>query len=77
MDSILNDWKKLLRHEISQKSLYYRKKDTRSVKDFQKLANKEIYLTINSNITKYSKLFKFIKWSVFVEGQHILMYIFD
>ena len=44
-----NDWKHLLRTETSQKSLLkifcYNNKVTREVKDFQKLSNKEIYLS--------------------------------
>ena len=41
MDSILNDWKHLLRTETSQKSLlkvFSMKTFTRKVKDFQKLS---------------------------------------
>ena len=64
MDLILNDWKHLLRTETSQKSLlkifYYNNKVTMKVKDFQKLSNKEIYFTFQSNSTKYNKLFKLI-----------------
>ena len=44
MDLTPNDWKHLLRTEFSQKSLlkafYYNNKDTRKVKDFQTLSNK-------------------------------------
>ena len=62
--SIPNDWKHLLRTETSQKSLLkifcYNNKVTREVKDFQKLSNKEIYFTLQSNSTKYKKPFKFI-----------------
>ena len=64
MGLIPNDWKHLLRTETSQKSLLkifcYNNKVTRKVKDFQKLSNKEIYLSLQSNSAKYSKTFKFI-----------------
>ena len=53
MGLIPNDWKNLLRTETSQKSLFkifcYNNNVTRKVKDFQKLSNKEIYLSIQSN----------------------------
>ena len=42
------------------KTFYYYNKSTRKVKDFQKLSNKEIYFILQSNSTKYKKLFKFI-----------------
>ena len=49
MDLIPIDWKHSLRTENSQKSLlktfHYNNKDTRKVKDFQKLFNKEICFT--------------------------------
>ena len=64
MDLIPNDWKHLPRIETFQKSLiktfYYNNKSTRKIKNLQKLSNKETYLTLPSNITKYSKPFKFI-----------------
>ena len=76
MGLILNDWKHLLRTETSQKSLLkifcYNNKVTRKVKDFQKLSNKEIYLSLQSNSAKYNKPFKFISWPNFLEGHHIL-----
>ena len=58
------DWKQLLRTETSQKSLLkifcYNNKVTKKVKVLQKLSNKEIYLSFESNSAKYNKLFKFI-----------------
>ena len=64
MGLIPNDWKHLLRTETSQKSLLkifcYNNKVTRKVKDFQKLSNKEIYLSLQSDSAKYNKPFKFI-----------------
>ena len=64
MDVILNNCKHLLRTETSQKSLlktfYYNNNGTRKLKDFQKLSNKEIYLTLHSSSTKHNKPFKFI-----------------
>ena len=33
------------------KTSYYKNKDTRKVKDFEKLPNKEIYFTLQSNST--------------------------
>ena len=55
MGLIPNDWKHLLRTETSQKSylktFYYNIKDSRKVKDFQKLSNNEIYFTLQSNST--------------------------
>ena len=53
------DWKPLLRTGTSEKSLlkafYYNNKDTKNVKDFQKLSNKEIYFILQFNSTKYNK----------------------
>ena len=76
MEFIPNDWNHLLRTETSQKSLlktfYYNDKGTTKVKEFQKLSNKEIYFTLQCNSTKYNKPFKFISWSNFLEGHHIL-----
>ena len=73
---ISNDWKHLLRTETSQKSLLkilcYKNEVTRKVKDFQKLSNKEIYISLQSNSAKYNKLFEFISWANFLEGDHIL-----
>ena len=58
MGSIPNDWKHLLKTETSQKSLLkifcYNNKVTKKIKDFQKLFNKEIYFTLQSNTTKCS-----------------------
>ena len=60
MGSIPSDWKHLLRTETSQKSLLkifcYKNKYTRTIKDFKKFSNKEIYLTLQSNSTKYNNL---------------------
>ena len=60
MDSIPNDWKRLIRTETSEKFLLkmfcYNNKVARKVKDFQKLSNKEIYFTHQSNSTKYKTL---------------------
>ena len=76
MDLIINDWKHLLRTETSQKSLLkifcYNNNVTRKVKYFQKLSNKEIYLSLQSNIAKYNKPFKFISWPSFLELHQIL-----
>ena len=76
MGLIPNDWKLLVRTETSQKSLLeiicYNSKVTRKVKDFQKLSNKEVYLTLQSNNATYKKLFKFISWPNFLEGHHVL-----
>ena len=76
MGLIPNDWKHLPRIVTSQKSLLkifdYSNKVTRKVKDFQKLSNKEIYLSLQSNSAKYNKPFKFISWPNFLEGHHIL-----
>ena len=76
MDVILNNCKHLLRTETSQKSLlktfYYNNNGTRKLKDFQKLSNKEIYLTLQSSSTKHNKPFKFISWPNFFEGHRIL-----
>ena len=64
MDLIPNDRKHLLRtetfHKYLLKTFYYDNKDTREVKIFQKLSDKEIYFTLQSNSTKYKKHFKFI-----------------
>ena len=38
---------------------YYNNKDTKKLKDFQKLSNKRIYFILQTNSTKY-KPFKFI-----------------
>ena len=64
MGLIPNDWKHLLWTETSEKFLLkvfcYNNKLTKKVKDFQKLSNKEIYFSLQSNSAKYNKLFKFI-----------------
>ena len=64
MGSVPDDWKHLLRTETSLKPLlkifYCNNKVTKKVKNFQKLSNKEIYFTLQSNCTKYSKTFKLI-----------------
>ena len=64
MGLIPNDWKNLLKTKTFQKSLlnifFYNNKVTRKVKDFLKLSNKEIYLSLQSNSAKYNKPFKFI-----------------
>ena len=56
MDLIRSDWKHMLRNETFQKSLFkifcYNNQGTKKVKDFQKLSNKEIYFTLQSNNTK-------------------------
>ena len=75
MELIPNNWKYLLRIETSSKSLlktFYANKGTRKVIDLQKLSNKEIYFTLQSNSTKYNKLFKFVPSLNFLEGHHIL-----
>ena len=77
MDLIPNDRKHLLRtetfHKYLLKTFCYDNKDTREVKIFQKLSDKEIYFTLQSNSTKYKKHFKFILWSNFLDGHHILI----
>ena len=50
---------KLLKNSFL-KMFYYPNKVTRKVKEFQKVSNKEIYLSLQSNSAKYKKLFKFI-----------------
>ena len=76
MGSILNDWKHLLRTETSQKSLSKtfcsNNEVIRKIKDFQKLYNKEIYFSLQSNSTRYNKPFKFISWLNFLEEHRIL-----
>ena len=76
MGLIPNNWKHLLRTETFQKSLLkifcYNNKGNRKVKDFQKLCNKEIYHSLQSNSAKYIKPFKFISWLNFAEGHQIL-----
>ena len=56
MDFIPDDWKHLLRTENYQKfilkTVSYSNKDTRKVKDFQKLSNKEIYFILQSSSAK-------------------------
>ena len=69
MDLIPNDWKALLRTEISQKFLlkvfYYKNID------FQELSDKEICFILLFSSSKYNKLFKFISWPNLLEGYHI------
>ena len=76
MDLIPNDRKSLLRTKSSQKFLlktfHYNNKGTRKVKDFQNLSDKEIYFTLQSNSTKYSKPFKFTLWLNFPKGHYTL-----
>ena len=54
VDLIPNEWKHLLKTGTSQKKIpfkaLYPYKGTRNVKGFQKLSNKEIYFTLQSNI---------------------------
>ena len=56
MDLMPNDWKHLLETDTSHNKnpfkALYPYKGTRKVKDFQKLSNKEIYFTRQSNSTK-------------------------
>ena len=62
----------LLNRKIPFKALYSYK-GTRKVEYFQKLGNKEIYFTLQSNSTKwYKKPFKFISCPNFLQGHHIL-----
>ena len=53
MDLICKDWKHILRNGSTQKSFFktfcYNKQDTWKMVDFQKLSNKEIYFTLQSN----------------------------
>ena len=76
MSSISSNWKHLPTTKTSQKALLkhfcHNIKVTRKVKDFQKLSNKEIYFTIQSNSTKYNKPFKFILWPNLLEEYHTL-----
>ena len=59
MDLILKDWKHILGNETTQKSFFktfcYNKQDTWKMGDFQKLSNKEIYFTLQSNSTNIPK----------------------
>ena len=52
MDLLPNDWKQLLKTESSPQKIPFKAlcpfKGTRKVKDFQKLSNKEIYVTLQS-----------------------------
>ena len=50
---------KLLKNSFL-KMFCYPNKVTRKVKEFQKVSNKEIYLSLQSNSAKYKKTFKFI-----------------
>ena len=65
-----------IRTKISRKSLLKifcsNNEVSRKVKEFQKLSNKEIYLSLQSNSAKYNKPFKFISWPNFLEEHHIL-----
>ena len=76
MGLIPDDWKHLLRTGTSQKSLLkffcYNTQVTRKIKDFQKLSNKEIYLSLRSNSAKYNKPFKFISRPNFLVGYRLL-----
>ena len=63
---------KLLFEKSHWKTFYWSNKDTRKVKDFQKLSNKETYYTPHFNSTKCNKLLEFISWPNFIEGHHIL-----
>ena len=64
-----HDWRHLLRTETTQKFLlqtfYPNNNSTRKVKSFQKLSNKEIYFTLQSNSAIYNKPFKVISWQKF------------
>ena len=64
MGLIPNHWIHLLRTDTFQKFLSqlfcYNNKFTRKVKYFQNFFNKEVYLTLQSDIPKYNKSFKFI-----------------
>ena len=60
MGLITNDWKHLLKTETSQKTLFkifcYNNKVIRKVKDFQKVSNKEIYLSLNKIVLNTTNL---------------------
>ena len=75
MDLIPNDSKHLLRIESYQKfslrTFYYNNKDTREVKDFQKLSDQEKYFTFQSNKTNYNKPFKFVSRANSLERHNI------
>ena len=62
MDLIHNDLKHILRNETTQKSLSKtygnNNQSPRKIKNSQKLPNKESYVTLQSNSTKYIKPFK-------------------
>ena len=45
-------------------------KGTRKKKNFQKLSKREIYITLQSKNTTYTKPFKLISWSNFTEEHH-------
>ena len=61
MDLIPNDWKQITRSETHKKFLLKtfccKNKATRKIKDFQKISNKEIYFTLQSNNSKYNNFF--------------------
>ena len=63
---------KVLKTSSLLKIFYYNNKVTWKVKAFQKLSNKEIFLSLQSNSAKYNKSFKFIPWPNFLEGRQIL-----
>ena len=56
----MTDWMYKIRKEPSQKTFfkifYFNNKVTRTIKGSQKLSNKEIYFTLQSNNTKSSPL---------------------
>ena len=63
MDLISNDWKHKIRkkpREFFVKISCLDNKGTRKIKDLQKLSNKEIYFSFQSNNTKYIKPFEFV-----------------
>ena len=75
---IPNVSKYLLRTKTSQKlslrTFDYNNKGTREVKDFQKLSDQEMHFILQSNSTKYNKLFKFISRRNSFERHHILVF---
>ena len=76
IDLARNEWKHILRNEISQKFLFkifcYNNQGTWKTKDFLKISNRKISFTLQCNNTKCIKTYEFISWQNFMEGYHNL-----
>ena len=82
MNLILNDWKRTVRKENSQKFLWkvscFKNKCATKIKNLQNLFNKEPYFILQSKTyllqfnINYIKTFKFISLLNFIEGYQIL-----